>query len=150
MTGTASAGGAASGFGSAGTSEDDQGRGLLDTSVLIAQETGRRLGDLPATGSVSVVTVAELHLGVLMADDPVIRAQRLRTLARVEALFEPLPVDANVARSFAALVAAARREGRRPKIQDTWIAATAVTHNLPLYSQDDDFTDMPHVRIVRV
>ena len=125
-------------------------RGLLDTSIFVAQETGRRLGQLPAEGAISVVTVAELHLGVLMADDPDIRAQRLRTLASVEALFEPLPITPDVARLFAALVAEARRQGRRPKIMDTWIAATAVTHDLPVYTQDDDFLAMPQVRVVRV
>ena len=45
-------------------------RGLLDTSVFIARERGRRLGDLPAAAAVSVVTVAELHLGVLMRRGP--------------------------------------------------------------------------------
>ena len=144
-TGTASA---------TGATTNDQNRGLLDTSVLIAQETGRRLGPLPAMSSVSVVTIAELHLGVLMADDPVIRAERLRTVSRAEALFEPLPVDVNVARTFATLVASARRAGRRPTIQDTWIAATAATHNLPLYTQDDTqddgFAGIPQVRGVRI
>ncbi len=125
-------------------------RGILDTSIFIAQEVGRPLGSLPQSAAVSVVTLAELHLGVLMADDPSIRAQRLRTLASVEAIFEPLPIDPEVARGFAELVAEARRQGRRPKIMDTWIAATAVTHGLPVYTQDDDFLAIPRVRVVRV
>lgn len=125
-------------------------RGLLDTSVFVAQETGRFHGSLPAMATVSVVTVAELHLGVLLAEDPQIRAQRLRTLSSVERLFEPLPVDAAVARTFAEIVAEARREGKRPRIMDTWIAATAVTHGLPVYTQDDDFLAIPRVRTIRV
>jgi predicted nucleic acid-binding protein len=76
----------------AGTSLEHT-RGLLDTSVFIAQESGRPLGTLPQTAAISVVTVAELHLGVLMADEPTIRAQRLRTLSAVQALFEPLSID---------------------------------------------------------
>ena len=100
--------------------------------------------------AISVITVAELHLGVLMADEPSIRAQRLRTLTSVETLFEPLPIDSEVARTFAELVAEARRQGRRPRIMDTWIAATAVAHDLPVYTQDDDFLTIPRVRIVRV
>lgn len=130
--------------------EPAEERGLLDTSVFIAEESGRPLGLLPRTAAISAVTVAELHLGVLMADDPAIRAQRLRTLSSVEALFEPLPIDAEVARIFAELVAAARRQGRRPKIMDTWIAATAVVHDLPVYTQDDDFLAIPRVRVTRV
>jgi predicted nucleic acid-binding protein len=104
----------------------------------------------PRMAAISVITVAELHLGVLMADEPSIRAQRLRTLTSVETLFEPLPIDSEVARTFAELVAEARRQGRRPRIMDTWIAATAVAHVLPVYTQDDDFLTIPRVRIVRV
>jgi len=125
-------------------------RGLLDTSVFIAQEAGRARASLPAMAAVSVITLAELHLGVLLTGDPHVRAQRLRTLASVEALFEPLPVDAAVARTFAELVTEARRQGRRPKIMDTWIAATAVTHGLPVYTQDDDFLAIPRVHVIRV
>ena len=125
-------------------------RGLLDTSVFVAREPGRPLGPLPAAAAISVVTVAELHLGVLLADDPAVRAQRLRTLSSVEARFEPLPIDAAVARTFAELVAEARRTGRRPTIMDAWIAATAVAHDLPVYTQDEDFLAIPRVRVVRV
>jgi predicted nucleic acid-binding protein len=123
---------------------------LLDTSVFVARETGRSYGALPAVAAVSVVTLAELHLGVLLADDPTIRARRLRTLSSVEARFEPLPIDAAVARTFAEIVAEARRQGRRPKIMDTWIAATAVTQDLAVYTQDDDFSAIPRVRVMRV
>ncbi len=125
-------------------------RGLLDTSVFIAQESGRKLGILPATAAISVVTLAELHLGVLLANGVATRARRLRTLTAVEAAFEPLPVDAQVARSFAEIVAEARRLGRRPKIMDTWIAATAAVHDLPIYTQDDDFLAIPGVQVFRV
>lgn len=124
--------------------------GLLDTSVFIARETGRALAPLPATAAISVVTLAELHLGVLMADDPPVRGRRLRTLSSVQNLFDPLPIDAAVASSFAEIVAEARREGRRPKIMDAWIAATAVAHDIPVYSQDEDFVVIPRVRVIRV
>ena len=113
-------------------------RGLLDTSVFIAQESDRPLGPLPEAAAISVITLAELHLGVLMADDPTIRAQRLRTLSAVRSLFDPVPIDPGIAEVFAELVAEARRSGRRPKIMDTWIAATAVALELPLYTQDED------------
>ncbi len=126
------------------------GRGLLDTSVFIAEETGRELGILPQMAAISVTTIAELYLGVLMADDPEVRARRLRTLSSVEALFDPFPIDVDVARVFAELVAEARRQGRRPKIMDTWVAATAVAHGLPVYTQDEDFLAIPRVRVVRV
>jgi len=125
-------------------------RGLLDTSVFVARENQRPLGALPDTVAVSVVTIAELYLGVVMAEDPQVRAQRLRTLSAVEALFDPLPIDAAVARAFAELAAEARCQGKRPKIMDTWIAATAVALDLPVYTQDEDFLAIPRVQVIRV
>jgi predicted nucleic acid-binding protein len=125
-------------------------RGVLDTSVFIARETGRRLAELPDAVAISVITLAELHLGVLMAQGAVIRARRLRTLTMVQNTFEPLPIDTEVARTFAELVAEARRHGKRPKIMDTWIAATAVAHDIPVYTQDEDFAEIPKVRVHRV
>lgn len=125
-------------------------RGVLDTSVFIAKETGRPLAELPDMAAVSVITLAELHLGVLMARGAAVRARRLRTLTMVQNAFEPLPIDLEVARTFAELVAEARRHGKRPKIMDTWIAATAVAHDIPVYTQDEGFAEIPKVRVYRV
>jgi predicted nucleic acid-binding protein len=125
-------------------------RGLLDTSVFIAREQARPLADLPEEAAISVVTLAELHLGVLLAGDDRARAQRLRTLALVERTFDPIPIDADVARRFADLVADARRYGRRPKILDAFIAATALVNDVPVFTQDEDFDQFPGVRVSRV
>jgi predicted nucleic acid-binding protein len=125
-------------------------QGLLDTSIFVAREVGRPLGPLPPRGAISVVTVAELHLGVLIADDPPVHARRMRTFQSVQELFDPIPIDAAIARVFAALVAEARHQGHRPKAHDAWIAATAVAHGLPLYTRDDDFAAIPRVVVVRV
>jgi predicted nucleic acid-binding protein len=125
-------------------------RGLLDTTVLIAREQGRPLGELPEESAVSVITIAELHIGVLLAEEPRVRAQRMRSLSEVERRFDALPVDKDVARNFATIVADARKRGKRPKIMDAWIAATAVTHDLRVYTQDADFDDLAEVQVVRV
>ena len=132
------------------TAAEPAQRGVLDTSVFIAKETGRSLAELPDAAAVSVVTLAELHLGVLMAQGSAVRARRLRTLTMVQNTFEPLPIDPEVARTFAELVAEARRYRKRPKIMDTWIAATAVAHDIPVYTQDEDFAEIPKVRVHRV
>ena len=124
-------------------------RGLLDTSVFVARESGRPLGPLPAEGLVSVITVAELRIGVLMAEESSIRAQRLATLSEVEA-FEPLPVDDAAGRAFAEIVADSRSRGKRPRILDALIAATARSLAMPVYTQDADFEDMVGVDVVRV
>ncbi|MGC1676985.1 MAG: hypothetical protein WA740_05585, partial [Candidatus Binataceae bacterium] len=79
-------------------------RGLLDTSIFIARENGRPLGALPESGSISVITIAELHLGVLMASSAAIRARRLHTLTTVQSIFDPLVIDSAVARTFAEIV----------------------------------------------
>ena len=126
-------------------------RGLLDTSVFIADEDGRTLASdrLPDEAAISVVTLAELELGVHMADSEAVRGVRLRTLQATQSTYVALPVDAAVASAFAELVAIARRAGRRPKVQDAWIAATARAVGVPVYTQDSDFDDLS-VDVVRV
>jgi predicted nucleic acid-binding protein len=124
--------------------------GLADTSVFVAQEVGRPLaGQPPERVAVSVVTFAELRLGVLAAPDASTRGQRLETLSRVEAL-EPLPVDRGVAGAWARLRLALRDAGRRMPLNDSWIAATALAHGMPVVSQDDDYDDVPLIELVRV
>jgi predicted nucleic acid-binding protein len=127
-------------------------RGILDTSVFIAEEQGRSLhaDRLPDEAAVSVVTLAELALGVHLARTEDLRAQRLSTVSAMHATYVALPVDEDVAAAFAELVAGARRAGRRPKVQDAWIAATARAHSVPVYTQDGDFDDLPGVDVVRV
>lgn len=127
-------------------------RGILDTSVFIAAEQARSLDEerLPDEAAISVVTVGELELGVHLAGDEQIRAMRLATLRAVQTTYLALPVDENVASSFAQLVAAARRAGRRPKVQDVWIAATAHAHSAAVYTQDSDFDALTGVDVVRV
>jgi predicted nucleic acid-binding protein len=61
-----------------------------------------------------------------------------------------LRIDAAVACVFSEIVADARRQGRRLKIMDTWIAPTAIMHDLPVYTQDDDFRGIPRARVIRV
>jgi predicted nucleic acid-binding protein len=126
-------------------------RGILDTSIFIADEQGRELdtGRLPDEAAVSVITLAELELGVHLAGSEEARGRRLRTLQAVRATYVSLPVNDEVASAFAELVATARRAGRRPKTQDTWIAATARAHDVAVYSQDADFDDLA-VEVVRV
>lgn len=86
-------------------------RAVLDTSIFVAQESGRPLEveRLPANGYVTAITLAELEAGVLAASDVRIRAQRLRTLTGIAA------------------------------VDVLGVAATALAHNLPVMTQDDGF-----------
>jgi len=115
-------------------------RGLLDTSVFIAGESGWTLDEslLPHEGAISPVTVAELHVGVLAAKDVNIRARRLKTLETI-ADVEILPIDNAVAGAWALLRIHLAEAGRRLNVNDLWIAATALAHELPVVTQDDDF-----------
>lgn len=113
-------------------------RGLADTSIFIARELARPLGELPSELAVSVVTIGELELGVLAATDSETRARRADTLALVRAA-DPIPVGEPVMSAFARLVHDCRQAGVRPRILDALIAATAVQHGLPVVTQDDDF-----------
>lgn len=114
-------------------------RGLLDTSVFIATESGRPIGTLPAEGAVSVVTIGELELGVLTAGEAGIRVRRASTLALARAA-DPIPVTEATMSVFARLVHGCRAVGQRVSVLDAVIAATAIQHGLPVYTQDADFT----------
>jgi predicted nucleic acid-binding protein len=117
--------------------------GLLDTSVFIARESGRPVGDLPDRVAVSVVSIGELQLGVLAAGDATSRARRADTLALARAA-DPIPISEAVMTTWARLVADCRTAGiqRTVKLTDALIAATAVEHGLPVVTQDDDYTQM--------
>ncbi len=120
-------------------------RGLVDTSVVIDLDLIEP-ADLPAEFAVSAVMMAELAAGPHATADPAERARRQDRLQRAEATFEPLPVDAEVARAYGrvyAAVGAAGRKARGRRAVDLFIAATAVAAGLPLYTRNpDDFTGL--------
>jgi len=97
----------------------------------------------------SAITLGELRAGVLAAPDSPTRILRLRTLRRAETL-SPIPVDDDVADSWAALQVMLLDAGRRLTINDSWIAATAIAHQLPLVTRDLDFEGVPGLAVVRV
>jgi predicted nucleic acid-binding protein len=109
-------------------------RGILDTSVLIAAD----LTPIPGRLAISIVSIAELQFGVLVARTPEARALRLARLSAIQRRFEPLPVDEAVADSYASLAAAVVRAGRKPRARslDLLIAATAAAHSAALYTRN--------------
>jgi predicted nucleic acid-binding protein len=126
-------------------------RGLVDTSVLIARESGRALAaaELPDELAVSVVTVGELRAGVLVAPDVQTRDRRLATLTAALAL-DPVPVDESVAAHWARLRVVLRQTGQRMPVNDSWIAATAMALDVPVVTQDDDFPVVGELQVLRV
>ncbi len=109
-------------------------RALLDTSVLI--------GELPppdeVEAAISVVSIAELHFGVLIAEDDDERALRIARLSAIEATFDPLPLSVDVARVWGQLAAAVTRRGGNPRRRqlDLAIAATARVEGVPLLTEN--------------
>lgn len=114
-------------------------RAVLDTSVFIAREQRRPLGELPDEIGVSVVTLSELRHGVLAADSPDDRAARLATLEAARSLGSPLSIDEAVGNELARLRVALKGINRSMKVMDSWIAATALAHGAAVCTQDADF-----------
>ena len=126
-------------------------RALLDTSFFVATESGRPLGEMAGIDEtdISVVTLAELTLGVLMAGEND-RAKRVATLTAVESTWDPLPVDAEVARTFARIAADLRSRRRRLPILDVLVAATAIVEEVPIVTQDRDYDSISGLDVIRV
>lgn len=126
-------------------------RGLADTSLFIARESGRAIDAtaLPATLAVSAITIGELRTGVLVAASVEARDRRLVTLTAALAI-GPTPVDDAVADKWALLRVVLRDRGLRMPINDSWIAATAMALDIPVVTQDDDFPDTDEFDLIRV
>lgn len=126
-------------------------RGLGDTTLFIARESGRPLdvGALPDEIGVSVITIGELRAGVLAAADVETRDRRLATLTHALAL-QPVPVDDRVADSWAKLRILLRDSGQRMPVNDSWIAATAMALDVPVVTQDDDYVALRDLAVIKV
>ena len=122
-------------------------RGLLDTSVVIDIDVIDR-ARLPAETAISAVTLAELAAGPHATDDEQERGRRQDRLHWAASHWDPLPLDADVARAYGRLFAVQKGSGRtsRSRLADLLIAATALAHGLPLYTRNPkDWTVVAHV-----
>jgi predicted nucleic acid-binding protein len=126
---------------------------LLDTSVFVAAEQERDLGDPPpGEARVCVATLTELVLGVHRTEPGSARRVREETLRRAQS-FIAMPYDEAVARHLGRLLAVARTQRRRAGFMDAIIAATALAHDLVVWTRDDDFDVLaelvPALRVCR-
>jgi predicted nucleic acid-binding protein len=125
-------------------------RGLLDTSVVIDHDVVDS-SLLPDESAIAAVTLAELAAGPHATEDREERARRQDRLQWATATWDPLPFDAEAARSYGRIFAAARAAGRssRSRLADLLIASTAAANGLPLYTRNaSDFAALK--RIVKV
>lgn len=117
---------------------------LLDTSILIAPDPAV-FGELPAAAAISVITLGELHAGVILARDDRRRTARRTRLDAVRAAFAPLPVDETVAERFGTILALARAQRRSAKATDLLIIATAAAHDRALHTHDERQAELARV-----
>jgi predicted nucleic acid-binding protein len=119
---------------------------LLDTSILITAEAGPE-----EDAAISVVSLTELHFGVLVAKDDDTRARRMLRLGAIEDHFDALPFDAAAARECGRLHAVVAKRGGQPRRRafDLAIAATANVQGVPLLTYNikdfqiiDDMVDL--------
>lgn len=124
---------------------------ILDTTVLISAERSTRqldrlIGDDDDV-AIAAITVAELLVGVELADD----ARRAAREVFVSDVLDLIPVedyDADVARSHAVLLAHTHRSGRQRGAHDLIIAATALARDRSVVSADSSaFVDLPGVSV---
>ena len=126
-------------------------RALADTSVFVGLEAARLGADRFAgyEWGVSVITLGELRLGVLQATGPEASARRLSTYQLAQR-FEPLNIDERVSEAWALLVSRLSAANRRVPVNNSWIAATAIAHDIPVVTQDRDYAEMPDVEVIAI
>ncbi len=128
-------------------------QGILDTSAVIAMRHITDPSALPSEPLITTVTLAELSVGPLMARDERERAARQAHLQEAEADFDPLPFDRASARAFGQVAASLRQSGRKTatRAYDALIAATAMAHDLPVYTCNTaDFEGIDGLQVVPV
>jgi len=128
-------------------------RGVLDTSTVILLARFTDATELPQEPVITAVTLAELSVGPLVAQDERERAVRQAHLQQAEADFDPLPFDAAAARAFGRVAAALRRAGRKTAggTYDATIAATAIANQVPVYTcNPGDFAGIDDLQLVAI
>lgn len=128
-------------------------QGVLDTSAVIALHRLKSPEQLPDEPLITTITLAELSVGPLVADNESERIARQAHLQQAEADFDPLPFDTPAARAFGGVAACLRRSGRKASARsyDAMIAATALANGLPVYTcNPDDFAGIDGLEVVPI
>ena len=122
---------------------------ILDTNALSALADGSAALEAAAQGvetfAVPVIVLGEFRFGVLRSRH---RGRYESWLARLLDASRTLVVDAETAIRYAAVRDALREKGRPIPSNDTWIAALALQHGLPVLSRDAHFDEVQGVRRV--
>ncbi len=123
-------------------------RALLDTSVVVDLDVIHEC-ELPEECSIATITLAELSAGLHAVVDSALRAARQEVLQYVESTFQSVPFDSEAARAYGRIYAAVRAAGQKPRggrAVDFFIAATALSRGLPLFTRNSvDFTTVANL-----
>ncbi len=93
----------------------------------------------PSEVAISALTLGELATGPRAASNELTRARRQSHLQFVEANLEALPFESSCARAYGIVYATIDQMSRKPRggrAVDLMIAATALAHDLPLYTRN--------------
>lgn len=125
---------------------------LVDTNIFIDFSRGKLPNvyslfkqEDPSMFKVSAVTVAELYLGAYKSD---CTNQNILKIEKTLAPFEVIPFDSNCAMNYAIVRSELEKRGKVIGGNDMMIAATALTHNLTLMTQNyKEFFRVRHLRV---
>ena len=125
-------------------------KGLLDTSVVIDHDLIDAVL-LPDESAISASTLAELADGPHATQDTDERARRQDRLQWAISTWDPLPFDAEAARAYGRMFAAAGQSSRA-RLADLLIASTAAANSLPVYTRNpSDFDALKSIiKIVHI
>jgi hypothetical protein len=125
----------------------------LDTSVLIDHDR-IDTAQLPDESAIAAITLAELAAGPHATDNKDERARRQDRLQWAVSTWDPLPFDAEAARMYGRMFAAARAAGQscRARLADLLIASTAAANELPLYTRNPgDFRALKRIlKVIKI
>jgi prevent-host-death family protein len=116
---------------------------LIDASLFSPDDANPLLPNMVdvLNANLSVITLGELTCDAMAARKRD-RAKRIAILAAAESHWDPLPVNATVAREFGRLMAALKSVGARMPDLRVLVAATAAAHGFTLVTRTCDYDEL--------
>lgn len=121
---------------------------LLDTNIVIEvfdgnKDVADKINKLPTFYLTSIV-LGELYIGVNRVTN---KAKHLKKVNDFLKLCTVLDVDSTTAVYYGEIVAALYKKGKPLPINDVWIAATALQHDLTLITRDKHFNEISNLKM---
>lgn len=94
---------------------------------------------------IAAAALGELYLGAYRSAN---EQRHLQQIGDFLSRCTVIPADHATAESYGKIKAALLKKGKPIPENDIWIAATAIQHQLPLYTNDRHFTEVDHLTLV--